>query len=390
MAHIITFPSAIEYWLQADNCPKEFYSFEDIFNESSYDDKSNKKLFFSSNFQVFSSDTARIDVKTDGQSHYKTDMNSFPFSAACNQNPDSIASSSYQEQNSGKSDQSGNKGSIHLGDIHLSLPLHVLVPGNSSRNNTSQLHYHVLPKNIPAESFVKIDESLYVICPELCFLIAARHYEIPRLTVLANDLCSIYRLDFYSEFLQSGRYNITTRAKIVSYLKQIKDSHGIIKARRAIKYASDRSNSPMESKIAALIRLPLSLGGFALPEASLNHEVTLTEKASDFLGRNTCCCDIAWPKLKVVLEYDSSLVHLTANQHAYDKKRVTALMMSGYTVISITWGHLNNPDKVETLFSELRKVLKHKINYTRFNKCVDDRQATVKKLLYSSYFKMVR
>ena len=66
---------------------------------------------------------------------------------------------------------------------------------------------------------------------------------------------------------------------------------------------------------------------------------------------------MVWLEEKVICEYDSKLTHLSANQHDYDKRRLTALTASGYNVISITPEQLRNRNSMDLLFRSLRKTL---------------------------------
>ena len=89
----------------------------------------------------------------------------------------------------------------------------------------------------------------------------------------------------------------------------------------------------------------------------LNLDVDLSETGAEHLGRKSVCCDMVWTKEKVVLEYDSNLAHLSPSQHAMDKKRATALALSGYTVISVTAQDIRNFSSIEDLFMRIREAL---------------------------------
>ena len=64
-----------------------------------------------------------------------------------------------------------------------------------------------------------------------------------------------------------------------------------------------------------------------------------------------------WRAERVVVEYDSNLVHLSPNQIRYDKRKSTALQASSYHVIHVTRDSFRNFNTVEELFRLIRKAL---------------------------------
>lgn len=318
---ILTYPTALHYWLHSDGFPSEYYSLDEV--SISFPSRLPENIF-----TLFPA--------------YDPVIRKQPFS----------------------------------------LPLHVMLPKASDRRSREGICFHVAPAELPPDSFVRIAGSLYIIRPELCFLLASREMNIPELVLLANNLCSIYKPDVSASYEQSHRAPVTTTDRIADYLIRTKSTAGLNKALRAIRYATDRSNSPIESILAALSRLPLFLGGQAMPEFKMNQDITLSEAAAAFYGKKSCCCDLVWEPQKLIVEYDSTLTHLEKSQHQKDKKRATALMMSGYTVISVTWEQIDTPQKVDLLYSALRHHLGMPNQAYRLEKHAAIRWNTTKTLLY--------
>lgn len=237
-------------------------------------------------------------------------------------------------------------------------PVHLMVPTAALRRPKKGYVYHVQPNNLPDKSFIQINPNLLVCTPELCFLQAALYIKsLSQLVCFANDLCGIYVKDSTNQYGQISRIPITSKSNIQNYLDLASGCYGIKHARRAIKYCVDHSNSPMESKLAALCCLPFHSGGFSVPAPRMNYEVELSADAAHFLRRKTIHCDMVWPEKKVALEYESNLTHLSTTQHGYDKGRATALYLSGYRVIYVTSQNLKNTASVERLFITLRNTL---------------------------------
>lgn len=260
-------------------------------------------------------------------------------------------------------------------------PVHVAVPDNVKRNSTETIIFHRLPVHLPEHTFYKVIDHIYIVCPEYCFVQAAIDLSVPELILKANDLCSIYINDEMEMYGQRKRDPVTTTAKIRAYLRRAGKLRGIIKARSIIPYVSDRSNSPMESKLAVLAALPLSRGGYGVIKPQLNQEIKLTKTAADYLGYAICCCDMVWKKQKVVLEYDSNLSHLEIQQHFKDKKRVTALNIAGYKVISLTAEQIREFRNVETAFLRVRSALGMRTPMDRWKYNYKLRERVVKDIL---------
>lgn len=321
MAAIITYPSAIEYWLREKGIPYHF----------------------------------RFDPMSSG-------VNNKAVQRATSSRADIIQS---------------------VNELKFTEPVHVLAVESVQRNATDSIVFHRMPKKLPANSFLKVSEGIYICSPEYCFLQAAKYLSFPQLVLLANDLCAIYMKDDETEYQQRRRDPITTVKKIQSFLNQSNNIQGVTRAKRAIRYALDRSNSPMESRLAVLARLPFSRGGYALPEPKLNLRLRLQKKAADYLGRDYCTCDIVWEEQKVILEYDSSLSHLNKEQHIQDKGRATALTMSGYKVLSATSEQVKNFGNVEILFINLRQELNMRTHQNRLDQYYELRRKVVHQLLFA-------
>ena len=251
--------------------------------------------------------------------------------------------------------------------FHIDQPIDVLFSKPDFRRERKGFSSHVLG-NIDQCTFVRLTDSLYIISPETAFLLEARHRSLPELIQLACDLCAIYKPDAFSPYKQIKRSPITSVNEITSYLSGINNIVGGRKARQAITYALDNSNSPMESKLASIFRPPFSLGGGGIYDISLNQVSRLSQNAATFLGRDYCICDICSNKKKVVFEYDSNLTHLTADQHSYDKKRSTALQMSGYNVFTITADNLKSHSSLDQLILSARDALGLRTHMDRFEK----------------------
>ena len=270
-----------------------------------------------------------------------------------------------------------------LEKIRFTKPVHLAVSDNICRKRNQNLTLHRIPHGLPNNSFVRISDEVFVSSPEMCFLSAATDLRFEELVRLGCDLCGIYVLDSYAEYGQRSRSPITTQAEIRAYLNKVQKVNGLVTARKAVKYVLDRSNSPMESRLATIVNLPFHYGGFRTLPPSLNYNIVLSDEGANFLGKSTCCSDMVWPTVKVATEYDSTLAHLTAKQHHLDKKRQTALALSDYKVITITAEQLRNVKSIEETCLMIRKTLGMPTQTNRLNQYQEKRRETIMRLLFT-------
>ena len=278
---------------------------------------------------------------------------------------------------------SGRKGvRQQVSELSFKMPVHIAVPKKMNRAKSDEIIYHAMSKRVPPESFQKLADGVFISCPELCFLQAAAELPVFKMVQLANNLCAMYILDSYEDYGQRRRDPITSVNEIRQYLEGIHRFPNIQNAKVAIRYALDHSNSPMESNLATLGMLPWRYGGYGLKAPVLNLDVNLSDTGAEHLGRETVCCDMVWTEEKVVLEYDSNLAHLSPDQHAKDKRRITALSLSGYQVISVTANEVRSFRTIEELFLRVRKALGMKTDPERIETNFEKRYDVVHDIMF--------
>ena len=110
-----------------------------------------------------------------------------------------------------------------------------------------------------------------------------------------------------------------------------------MRARGLLDLGSERAESPPES----WLRLILIEHGFPLPE--VNWAITTPD------GRELARLDLAWPGLRICVEYDGWETH--AGREAEDAARAAELRRHGWIVIRVAVG---DPLSIEELLSALR------------------------------------
>ena len=248
-------------------------------------------------------------------------------------------------------------GSEIASEYSLGLPLHIMVPDERHKYNTENTVCHVRPAFLPSGSFVILDKLTVVASPELCFVLAARSFSIPMLVKLGHNLCSRYVLDTNKPTNQRFREPICNVKTLNEYVERCGNIEGVKKARIALRYVMDNSNSPMESNLSSIIGLKKGYGGYGITGYALNSQITLPESARKILGLDKVSSDIVWSSRRVVIEYDSNLTHLEREQHAYDKGKLNALKLAGFDVMSLTSDNVRSLDTLDVAMDILRAKL---------------------------------
>jgi hypothetical protein len=133
----------------------------------------------------------------------------------------------------------------------------------------------------------------------------------------------------------------TLRENVRDRLLDRRDRRGIHRAQMLLALATGKAESPPES----MLRLIVVEAGFPVPEAQF--EITAIE------GHRLYVLDIAWPELRIALEYDGFAAH--EERHEYDAERDTRMAGRGWVTIRATAVDLRNPGRI---LAELRDAFK--------------------------------
>ena len=109
-------------------------------------------------------------------------------------------------------------------------------------------------------------------------------------------------------------------------------ARGSVRARRAVDLADERAESPRESVLRVLLR---TAGLAPVPQYVVR----------DAEGRFVARVDLAFPELKVAVEYDGAW-HGNPGQLGRDRRRLNALVAVGWTVVHVTAADMHAPDRV--------------------------------------------
>ena len=259
-------------------------------------------------------------------------------------------------------------------DLNLPVPLSLMAPSQEQRSNNRYCTYVTKPVAMPEHSFIEISRGVYMACPELCFLSAARDYSLCRLVELGMCLCGTYAV---IEGGQKERIPVTSVSRLKSYIDRAQGCTGVKQARTALKFVKDNSNSPMESKINAFAALSMCHGGMGINDGVPNGVVKLSAKAREHHSTDELRVDILWRSKKVGLEYDSTQYHTTGAQLGKDNSRKTALNQDGYKILTVTAEDLRWTNRIESKFLQLAQML----GYRRRKDTFDNNQVVRRRVI---------
>lgn len=231
----------------------------------------------------------------------------------------------------------------------LETPLHVLV--GTRKNRRSRLAYttHLQTVAPLADTYIKIEKTIYACGPELCLAQEAPRLGFGQLANLIMELCGTYnRLPDSSQTLY-GCAPCTSVQRIQSFARTSRSLKGTSALLRACEFALDNSASPRESALVLLLCAPYCEGGYGLPLPQMNYRIATEASSPASVRRRDLFIDLCWPKHRLAVEYDSAEFHAADERLENDACRRDALVDLGYTHITVTREQLNNPDMTDKI-----------------------------------------
>ena len=259
-----------------------------------------------------------------------------------------------------------NAASLHYLNLvdYRHRPLLCLVASEHERRSGYGIRCRIWASSLSPKSFAKLTDSLFISSPEFTFLQMAKHLSLIKLIELGFELCGRYAIDPASDGLLSRKNPLTTPEKLTLYLEKCGNVKGLKKARRAARYVLAGSESPMETKLALVLCLPPSMGGFGLPKATLNQELRLqlTDAGGNGAIERLVRCDLYWPApYEVAIEYESNTWHLSNQKFSQDSIRRNDIVSSQVKVLTVTKDQILNLAHWPKLARQVADALGRKI-----------------------------
>jgi len=189
-----------------------------------------------------------------------------------------------------------------------------------------------------------VDGRTRDLAPEDVMVVHGLRVTTPLRTAL--DLgCHLRRRDAVAALDQFMRLHELTQEQLSRGATRFFRRRGVIQLRQLIAVADPRAESPRES----WTRLEILDAGLPCPEPQFWIKIN---------GVPTYRLDLAYPRLRIAIEYDGDEFHLrTEEQKRHDAERREWLKQHGWTVIVVRNGDFTDPGLVRWI-SELRCALR--------------------------------
>lgn len=213
------------------------------------------------------------------------------------------------------------------------------------RMDNVEARYYSAP--LPAGSLLRVKPEFafgadaFVTEPALTWLLASSRCDSIGALMIGMEMCGVYAEQPHG----ATRYDCvpaTTPEQLRSRALAIRDaarSHRLAGWRGiefALPYLLAHSASPMETKAAITLSLPISCGGWGIPGLSLNHRIDLTRDQQAIAGKPYLVIDGCLVGNRLGYEYDSDEFHTGTAKIERDRLRATAAQCLGMTLLSLT------------------------------------------------------
>jgi hypothetical protein len=223
----------------------------------------------------------------------------------------------------------------------LTQPLHLVVALRDNRRPSAQAVSHLLVSPEGTYPALRVERGAFCSSPAFTFLQMASVLDEEALLFLGMELCGRYGIN--AEGAVFYRPRICTSEQLSTLAKEMGRVRGRPRALAVAPQVIDNSASPMETALALILSRPVSCGGFGLPVPELNKDILVTGRARDLWDDDYITPDLLWEAIKLVIEYDSDLHHLTGHRQARDAVRRDVLAELGYRVVSVSAEHMRTP-----------------------------------------------
>lgn len=194
--------------------------------------------------------------------------------------------------------------------------IQVVVPSLTKRSHVSNVQY--LAWTGPIETII-VGRKFECLTPVCAWAHYASVLTLDELIVLAE---SMMRRD---RRLKKAEISDFTR-----FINQAKRFEGIRKCRRALRVIREHTDSSMET------RTRLALMRYGLPSPVVNYELQVPNTS------RTLFLDMAYPALRIAIEYDGNHHRFSSAQVLADDKRREMIEAAGWAYIKVTFVDLRN------------------------------------------------
>lgn len=241
--------------------------------------------------------------------------------------------------------------------------LHIAVSTQGGKRNRPGIVCHCLSGLNLRGEILRIESGIFVLSPRATFLQLSGAIPLESLAILAFELCGLYSMSpCDSSFVSANP--LTTVDTLASFVRLNGGYAGCARGRKALGFVADRSASPAESRLAALLCAKQTLGGYGLPLPKMNWRVDVVGEGRKCTPHRYFVLDLYWSNAKLDVEYDSDAFHASSAGIASDAERRNALHAMGYSVITVTNAQLSSSDSFDDAALGIAHALGVRVRHT--------------------------
>ena len=233
------------------------------------------------------------------------------------------------------------------------LPVEVLVSEPEQRRARRLCVSYACMRELPLGSFIKLSGEVYTCSPEYLLVALTPVLSDAEIILLGFELCGSYSTDPRHHRGFTNHQPFTNVGKCQRFLKRAEHLRGAKRVQKLLSFVENGAASPREAKLAALLTLPHSKGGYGLPKPLLNQEISWHDNTGRQIKRRV---DFYWPNQHLALEYDSNMEHTGAQRIAKDSARRNSLSARGLTMLTATQGQIATKEGTDEL---ARAIARH-------------------------------
>lgn len=260
--------------------------------------------------------------------------------------------------------------------------IELMVGSRKLAHRIAGISYAVCEKPLPPYSFHRINNGLYVASPEFMFVGLSKGMSLFETCILGCELIGTYVLRNDDERGFSQCAPLASKESLQKTIDKADGFLGVKQARKALPFLLENSASPMETRVALLLTLPCRLGGYGLPKPSLNHSLQLSHSQQLEMKRNEIRVDMAWPKSRLVIEYESTAWHSGNEKFIQDSKRRNDIRSLGFDVTTITLDEYKSQSSMDRIASDLAVKLGGRLRLERIDRA--KQHELRRKLMYTT------
>lgn len=255
--------------------------------------------------------------------------------------------------------------------IPLGIPCDIVIASRRVNARSRRFDVHQWNGFVPAGSICSASGDTFVASPEFCLLQVAsqlgrlvsttlRPWQLTViLTELVCELCGTYSKQNTARGFKDRTLPLTTIGQLLVFCGRMAFEPGCGALRRAVAWAVDGLNSPMETVLLMLLCLPKAYGGLEFPRPLANPSIPVPRELWVKTGRRHIVPDLFWPEANLMVEFNGKEPH--EERGILDQERLELAQDMGYAVITFRKEDLYDRKRFTAKAQSVAKHLGHEL-----------------------------